>query len=88
MALIYHNKFLPRLASDLISISLDEEQLNLWNDYTPAAAWQYINSYSLDPASNMYRSLRPWLPSFALEKATTARFFAAALPANTTTGVL
>jgi hypothetical protein len=86
MDFIYHNKFLRRLTSDLASISLDEEQPNLWSDWR---SWIDTRNSVFDVLGVRYRSLRPWLPRFTFDgQGPSPTFFVAGLQANSTTGVL
>lgn len=87
MARIYHNKFIPRLAADLASISIDEEQPTLWSDWMSSKIWMTAQSSSSEYIKR-YRSLRPWLPSEYAAQGPGPTFFAAGLPANSSTGVL
>ncbi|KAF2028540.1 hypothetical protein EK21DRAFT_101717 [Setomelanomma holmii] len=86
MALIYHDTFLPRMASDLASISLDEEQPNLWLDQVYADPLTK-RSPTIGEENN---SIRPRLPSFSEleERVPAPTYFVAGLRANSTTGVL
>jgi hypothetical protein len=88
MAHIYHPKFLPRLISDLASISLNEEQPNLWSDYMSRSSWLHSRSMGSDMLDESYKSLRPWIPRFASETNDLPKFFVAGLAANSSTGVL
>lgn len=86
---IYHNKFLRRITSDLASISLDEEQPNLWSDYMSREVWKRTQNSVSDVLGVKYRSLRPWLPKYLFEsQGSSPTFFVAGLQANSTTGVL
>ena len=51
MRLIYHNRFLPRLLSDLVSISLNEEQPNLWRDTMSYYTWSASKGTLFEPAT-------------------------------------
>ncbi|KAH6633766.1 hypothetical protein C7974DRAFT_309920 [Boeremia exigua] len=82
MAKIYQNTFLPRLASDLAAIGLDEEQNNLWSDTMPESSWSRV----VAEPDGRFKTLRPWLPSFTYAEIPT--FFVASLRTNSTTGVL
>jgi hypothetical protein len=89
MTFIYYNKFLRRLTSDLASISLDEEQPNLWSDWMSRRIWSSAKSSVFDTLGTSYRSLRPWLPSYSFDsQGPIPTFFVAGLQANSTTGVL
>ncbi|KAF2826191.1 hypothetical protein CC86DRAFT_293228 [Ophiobolus disseminans] len=88
MALIYHNKFIPRLKSDFVSISLDEEQPTLWSDETTEKEWAGSRYFNDPRLGREYRSLRRWLPGYASQDKVLPRFFVAGLEANSTTGVL
>lgn len=89
MAQIFHNAFLPRVASDLALITVDEEQSNIWSDTMPSRAWyRFSDSYSI-MNEDRYRTLRAWLPSFNYDEGTPMpTFFVASLHTNATTGVL
>ncbi|KAH7073740.1 hypothetical protein BKA63DRAFT_576065 [Paraphoma chrysanthemicola] len=83
MALLYHNDVLPRLAADLASISLNEEQPNLWVDEILPHSDEYYQ-HTLDDS---YKTLGPWLSAFK-DKGEESTSFVAGLPANTATGTL
>jgi hypothetical protein len=85
---IPHNVFLRRMTSDLASISLDEEQPNLWSDHVSSDTWLRARSFWSSTLDDRYRSLRPWLSGFIHGDYETPLFFVAALSANSTTGVL
>ncbi|KAH5336637.1 hypothetical protein HBI42_019520 [Parastagonospora nodorum] len=86
MALIYHTPFLQRLGSDLASVTRDAEQPNLWNDKMPADAWRVSKANE----QTYYKSLKPWLSGFTnpYNDYEMPEFFVAAIPTNSTTGVL
>lgn len=87
MAQIHHGTFLPRVASDLATVEVDEEQNNIWSDIMPDKVW-YQSRFDTF-GSERFRTLRWWLPSFIDDKnSQTPTFFVASLRANATTGVL
>jgi hypothetical protein len=88
MAHIYHPKFLPRLMSDLASISLDGEQPNLWSDYMSKMSWLRSRSVGSATLDERYKSLRPWISRFASDSNELPKFFVTDLAANASTGVL
>jgi hypothetical protein len=79
---IYHKKFLPRLASGLLSISADEEQPNLWAGQMPEKTLSFPYQIS------KYMSLRSWLLGPRVYPDPGSTFFVTGLDANSTTGVL
>jgi hypothetical protein len=85
---IYHDAFLSRMNSDLVTVSLNAEQPHLWSDEMTAGAWTRSGSEWTHTPNGMYRSLRPWLPGFTMGDYELPRFFVAGIPANVTTGVL
>ncbi|KAJ4311815.1 hypothetical protein N0V94_007757 [Neodidymelliopsis sp. IMI 364377] len=89
LAQIYHNNYLPRVASDLAAIGLDEEQNNIWSDTMSSRAWSNRFTGDYSARYEKYRSLRSWLPSFHYdEKTPLPTFFVTGFRTNTTTGVL
>jgi|SRR5690242_7224699 len=86
MAQIFHSTFLPRVASDLAVIGLDEEQNNIWSDTMPSMSWYRSG---LGPYGTKFRTLRSWLPSFIdNEIDPNPTFFVTSLRTNSTTGIL
>jgi hypothetical protein len=85
---IHHDAFLSRMASDLVTVSLNAEQPHLWSDEMTAGAWSRSDSQWTHILNDMFKSLRPWLPGFTMGNSELPRFFVAGIPANLTTGVL
>ena len=85
MAHVYHNSFLPRMSSDLASISLDEPQPNLWSDVVTRAL---VQKDQYNHFRGALRSLRNWIIQYDPVRGGKPRFFVASVPANSTTGVL
>jgi hypothetical protein len=94
MAGIYYQDILPRITSDLASLSVDEDQPYIWSDHVTAQMLKSLNSDERGDPRTGFANLGNWIFESATFPAPKdgnwddSRFFVAGLPSNVTTGIL